>query len=72
MLNSLTDERETLLARKRQECHLSQEELAKKAKISVETVCAYEQGKRDIERAQYRIVKALADALECSIDEIVK
>lgn len=63
---------ETPLARKRKESDLSQEELAKKAKISVETVCSYEQGKRDITKAQYRIVKALADALSCRMEEIVE
>ena len=63
---------ETLLAKRRKMAELSQEELANKSGISVETVCAYEQGKRDISRAQYRIVKRMADVLSCKTDDIVE
>ena len=59
-----------LLSLKRKEAGLSQKELADKAGISVETVCAYEQGKRDIMQAQYRIIKSLAGALECRPEDI--
>lgn len=67
-----TDNAETLLAKHRKLADLSQEELAKRAGISVESICAYEQGKRDISRAQYRIVKRLANVLECNADDIVE
>ncbi len=63
---------ETKLAKCRKKTELSQEELAKRAGISVETVCAYEQGKRDISKAQYRIVKKLASVLDCKADDIVE
>ncbi len=62
---------DTRLARIRKLAGLSQEELAKKAGISVETVCAYEQRKRDISKAQYRIVHKIAKALGCIADDIV-
>ena len=51
---------DTRLARIRKLSGLSQEELAKKAGISVETICAYEQRKRDISKA-----------LGCIADDIV-
>jgi len=63
---------ETRLARIRKLAGLSQEELAKKAGISVETICAYEQRKRDISKAQYRIVSKMAKALGCIADDIVE
>ena len=66
------DNLETKLAKYRKNEGLSQEELAEKAEISVETICAYEQGKRDISRAQYRIVKKLADVLSCKPEDIAE
>ncbi len=63
---------ETRLARIRKLAGLSQDELAKKAGVSVETVCAYEQRKRDIGKAQYRIVKKMAKALGCIADDLVE
>ncbi len=63
---------DTRLARIRKLAGLSQEELAKKAGISVETVCAYEQRKRDIGKAQYRIVRQMARALGCIADDLVE
>lgn len=64
-------ESETKLAHFRKLSGLSQEELADQAGISVETVCAYEQKKRDISKAQYRIVKKIAEVLDCNTDDIV-
>lgn len=62
---------ETPLALKRKASELSIEELAEQAKIPVEILRAYEQGTSDILKAQYRVVKALADALGCEMKEIV-
>ncbi len=67
-----TMESETRLAHFRKLSDLSQEELAGKSGVSVETICAYEQRKRDISKAQYRIVQRLADVLECSASDLVE
>lgn len=63
---------DTRLARIRKMAGLSQDELAKKAGVSVETICSYEQRKRDISKAQYRIVRQIAKALGCIADDIVE
>ena len=66
------DNIETLLAKQRRIADLSLEELAKESGIPVETVCEYEQGKRDISKAQYRVVRKLADVIGCRVEDIVE
>ena len=65
------DVEETKLERFRKEAGLSREELAKLTDIPVESICAYEQGNKDIGKAPYRTVERLAKALGCSIESIV-
>ena len=59
------------LAMRRKQSGITQEELAKKIGISKDTLCAYEQKKRDIVHAQYWIVYELAKALDCDTEDIV-
>lgn len=59
------------LARMRKLKKLSQQELADRCDVSVETICAYEQKKRDISKAQYCIVRTIANVLECKTEDIV-
>jgi transcriptional regulator with XRE-family HTH domain len=63
---------ETNLAKYRKKAGLSQLELANKSGLSTETICSYEQRKRDIKKAQYCTVERLAQILGCSTQELVK
>lgn len=59
------------LKAKREERGLSQSQLAKASGVSLRNIQAYEQNENDINKAQVRTVIALADALECSVKDIV-
>ena len=59
------------LQEKRKAAGLSQSQLAKKAGISVRTLQHYEIGDKDIRKAAVDKVLALADALECDLNEIL-
>lgn len=59
------------LKAKREECGMSQSQLAKASGVNLRNIKAYEQGENDINKAQVRIVKALADALDCDIEDIL-
>lgn len=61
----------TKLQDKRKEAGLSQSQLAAKSGISLRTLQYYEIGKRDIRKAAVETVIALAEALGCSINEII-
>ena len=49
---------------------LSQEELAILSGVNVRSIRAYEQGKKDITKAQGDTLQMLAKALDCSIEEL--
>ena len=51
---------------------LSQSQLADKVGISVRTLQAFESGARPLEKAQVRTVLKLADALGCSVYDLIK
>lgn len=51
---------------------MSQSELSKASGISVRTIQAYEQGARKLSGASYDNLKKLSDALEVTIEELVK
>ena len=55
----------------REEKGLSQSQLAEKSGVSVGIIKAYEQGYRDINKAQVVTVLQLAEALECDIYNII-
>ena len=50
---------------------LSQSLLSKKANVSLRALQAYEQGDRDIKKAQAETVYKLAQALDCTIEELI-
>ena len=55
----------------REDKNLSQSELAEKSGVSLRTIQAYEQGYKDINKAQVVAVLQLAEALECDVYEII-
>ena len=61
----------TNLKAKRMERGYTQSELAKRAGVDIRIIQHYEQGDRDINKAQVVTVLKLADALECSIRDIL-
>lgn len=50
---------------------LSQSLLSKEANVSLKTLQAYEQGDRDIKKAQAGTVYQLAKALNCKMEELI-
>ena len=62
----------TNLQRIRQAAGLSQRQLADKAKINFRTLQDYEQGRKSINRAAAEEVQKIADALGCSVKNILE
>lgn len=50
---------------------LSQSLLSKEANVFLKTLQAYEQGDRDIKKAQAETVYKLSKALNCKIEELI-
>lgn len=50
---------------------LSQSLLSKKANVSLRSLQAYEQGDRDLNKAQAETVYKLAKALNCKMEELI-
>ena len=50
---------------------LAQSLLSKEANVSLKTLQAYEQGDRDIKKAQAETVYKLAKALNCKMEELI-
>lgn len=55
----------------REDKNLSQSELAEKSGVSLRTIQAYEQGYKDINKAQVVTVLQLVEALECDVYDII-
>ncbi len=55
----------------REEKGLSQSQLAKLSGVSLRNIQAYEQGYKDINKAQVVTVLQLAEALECDVYDII-
>ena len=62
----------TNLARIRRERGLSQAGLAKASGVTLRSIQQYEQRKKDISHAQARSVLALAQALSCTMEELLE
>ncbi len=60
------------LKEKREAAGLSQGALAKAAGVSAPMIQFYEQGQRDINKAQVQTVYKLAKALNCTIEDIIE
>lgn len=56
----------------RQDKKLTQIELSEKAGVSVRMIQHYEQGVKDINKAQGDTLRALATALECMIEDLLE
>ena len=63
---------ESKISKIRKEKGITVDELAFKSDISAEYISAFEQKKMNIMNASYSMVKRMADALECSPDDIVE
>lgn len=59
------------LKEKRMQRKLSQSQLAKASGVSLRMLQKYEQGDRDIKKAQAETVYKLAKALNCKIEELI-
>ena len=59
------------LADMRQKNGLSQSELADKSDVNRSMIQFYEQGVKDINKAQAQTVKKLAQALGCAMEELI-
>lgn len=59
------------LQRVRRRRHMTQEALAEKSGVSINTIRAYERGSKDIGKAQIDILDKLANVLRCEIKEII-
>lgn len=64
--------RETNLARLRKYYELSQSQLAKASGVSIRSIQLYEQGKNDINHAQYNHLESLSKVLGCRIQDILE
>ena len=61
----------SMLARLRTYANLSQSMLAEKSGINIRIIQSYEQGMRDISKAQFSTVLKIAEALECDPKELI-
>lgn len=62
----------TRLKAVRQSKGFSQSQLAERSKVNVRTIQKYEQGTVDLNKAQVSAVYQLAQALECTVEELIK
>lgn len=61
---------ESKLKNIRRKCGLTQEELANKATVSLNTIRAYERKSKDLNKASFEIVMRLAKTLKCDVTEL--
>lgn len=59
------------LKEKRMQRKLSQSQLAKASGVSLRMLQKYEQGDRDLNKAQAKTVYKLAKALNCKMEELI-
>lgn len=63
--------RESKLKSERKRCGMTQEALAEKSGVSLNTIRAYERKSKDLNRASIDIVLKLADTLNCDASELL-
>lgn len=61
---------ESKLKTLRRKCGLTQEELADESGVSLNTIRAYERKSKDLNKAGFEIVRKLAKALRCDVEEL--
>jgi len=66
------DDSESRLRRLRKYCELTQGELAEKSGVSINTIRAYEQKNKELNKASMDIVLRLSKALKCDVTELVE
>ncbi|MFR5601606.1 MAG: helix-turn-helix transcriptional regulator [Lachnospiraceae bacterium] len=64
--------RESKLKTVRKYCGLTQEALAKKSEVSLNTIRAYERKSKDLNKAQVDIVMRLSRALKCEVEDLLE
>lgn len=63
---------ESNLKTARKHCGLTQEALANKSGVSLNTIRAYERKSKDLNKAQFNIVMRLARALKCEVSDLLE
>lgn len=71
VLDAHMEQKESKLKTVRKCCGLTQEELAVRSGVSLNTIRAYERKAKDIRKAQMDIVLRLTDGLQCRIEDIM-
>ncbi len=71
VLDAHMEQKESKLKTVRKCCGLTQEELAVRSGVSLNTIRAYERKAKDIRKAQMDIVLRLTDGLQCRIEDIL-
>lgn len=56
----------------RKQCNLTQEALANKSGVSLNTIRAYERKSKDINKAQFDIIMKLANTLKCNASDLLE
>lgn len=56
----------------RERSRFTQRELAEEIDVPLRTICAFEQGTRNIDNANISLVITLASALNCKIEDILE
>ena len=59
------------LAEKRKNKNLTQQQLSEKSGVAVRSIRAYEQGSKELNKAQAITVYRLAKALKCKVDDLL-
>lgn len=70
-LDDLSEKEKNSLKKQREFVGMSQSELAVKSGTSLRTLQAYEQGVKDIRKAQVKTVRKLAESMGCEMDDII-
>lgn len=63
---------ESFIARMRKKREFTQSTLAKASGVSIRSIQLYEQKRNNINKAQYNILKDIADVLSCEIEDILE
>lgn len=70
-LDELSGKKKSQLKKQRELVGMSQSELAGRSGTSLRTLQAYEQGVKDIRKAQVKTVKKLAESIGCEVNDII-
>lgn len=71
VLDAHFEKSESKLKKARKHCGLTQEALAHKSGVSLNTIRAYERKSKNLNKAQFDIVMKLAKTLKCDVSELL-